>query len=247
MKHLVFVSKDTGLTLSKILIESFPDDDYTFVVFSNIKKSFLDFIVGKGYEYLDYSESAIEKIQNDNIQYDWLLNLWGGHIFSQTILDVADKSLNIHPSFLPVARGSDPVVWTLRNGWKAGCSLHVITPEVDEGPIWIQKEISYEMPITGGSLYKLVIEECIKLFQFNWSDIRSGKIDASSQIKNNKTYYRRELLEDRLINTDVDNNAWNIINKLLAHDFSPGYESQVIINNKKFNAKLILSEVNNDE
>ena len=247
MKHLVFVSKETGLILLKILLELFPDDKYTIIVFSNIKESFLNLSTNNDYVYYDYSQSIIDKIEKDNTKYDWLLNLWGGHIFTEPFLEVADKSLNVHPSLLPAGRGSDPVVWTLRKKWKAGCSLHSISSKVDEGPIWIQKEVQYEMPITGKKLYDAVIEGCIELFKCNWVAIRSGLIKQSPQNNDFETNFRKDLFVDRIIDVDKDMHAWEVISKLLAHDFSPNYESQVVINKKKYNAKLILTEVIENE
>ena len=247
MKIIVFISKEIGLDLAKYLIKSFPNDDYLFIVFNDIKDRFLKIIDNTDQKYVDYNKAAIEKIKKENIKYDWLLNLWRAHIFDADTISLANKTLNIHPSLLPMARGSDPVVWTIRNNWSAGCSLHVITPTIDSGPIWVQKEISYEMPITGGVLYKRIIDESINLFKNNWEVIRPGKLSVTSQEKGYKTFFRRELFEDRVIDLNKEEESYLIISKLLAHDFSPDYTAHIKINDKKYSAKLILSEVKNDE
>lgn len=47
---------------------------------------------------------------------------------------------NIHPSLLPRYRGSDPIFWQLqKNETRTGVSLHLVTPELDAGPIVDQK------------------------------------------------------------------------------------------------------------
>lgn len=47
-----------------------------------------------------------------------------------------DRILNIHPSLLPSFRGLHPQRQALEAGVKvAGCTVHVVVPEVDAGPI----------------------------------------------------------------------------------------------------------------
>lgn len=45
-------------------------------------------------------------------------------------------ALNFHPAPLPEYRGFAPYTWGVLNGAKEwGCTAHVMTPEIDEGPI----------------------------------------------------------------------------------------------------------------
>lgn len=47
-----------------------------------------------------------------------------------------DRMLNIHPSLLPAFKGLDTHARALAAGAKfAGCSVHLVRPEMDEGPI----------------------------------------------------------------------------------------------------------------
>jgi phosphoribosylglycinamide formyltransferase-1 len=47
-----------------------------------------------------------------------------------------DRMLNIHPSLLPAFKGLDTHARALAAGVKfAGCSVHLVRPEMDEGPI----------------------------------------------------------------------------------------------------------------
>jgi len=49
--------------------------------------------------------------------------------------------LNIHPSLLPKYRGPDPLFWQLQNDEsQTGVSLHLITPQLDAGPVINQKK-----------------------------------------------------------------------------------------------------------
>jgi phosphoribosylglycinamide formyltransferase-1 len=53
-----------------------------------------------------------------------------------------DRMLNIHPSLLPAFKGLDTHARALQAGVKiAGCTVHVVRPEVDEGPIIAQAAV----------------------------------------------------------------------------------------------------------
>ena len=53
-----------------------------------------------------------------------------------------DKIINIHPSLLPSFKGSHAVEKALEAGVKiTGCTVHLVRPEVDSGPILIQAAV----------------------------------------------------------------------------------------------------------
>jgi phosphoribosylglycinamide formyltransferase-1 len=53
-----------------------------------------------------------------------------------------DRMLNIHPSLLPAFKGLDTHARALEAGVKiAGCTVHVVRPEVDDGPIIAQAAV----------------------------------------------------------------------------------------------------------
>jgi phosphoribosylglycinamide formyltransferase-1 len=53
-----------------------------------------------------------------------------------------DRLLNIHPSLLPSFRGADGVDQALAAGVTlAGCTAHLVRPEVDAGPILVQAAV----------------------------------------------------------------------------------------------------------
>ncbi len=52
------------------------------------------------------------------------------------------RILNIHPSLLPLYKGLDTHRRALMNGDEyAGCSVHVVTPELDDGPVIAQAQV----------------------------------------------------------------------------------------------------------
>jgi hypothetical protein len=50
--------------------------------------------------------------------------------------------LNVHPSLLPAFPGTDAPAQALAHGVKvAGCTVHLVTPELDGGPIVLQAAV----------------------------------------------------------------------------------------------------------
>ena len=54
----------------------------------------------------------------------------------------AGRMINIHPSLLPAYRGLDTHARALADGaTEHGCSVHFVTPGLDEGPVILQAEV----------------------------------------------------------------------------------------------------------
>lgn len=53
------------------------------------------------------------------------------------------RMINIHPSLLPEFKGECAIKDALKAGaTKTGCTVHYVTPEMDSGPIIIQREVA---------------------------------------------------------------------------------------------------------
>ncbi len=84
---------------------------------------------------------------------DTFVNRWAGRI------------LNIHPSLLPLYKGLDTHRRALMNGDEyAGCSVHVVTPELDDGPVVAQARLRILPRDDSESLAARVLEEEHKLY-----------------------------------------------------------------------------------
>ena len=52
------------------------------------------------------------------------------------------RLLNVHPSLLPDFKGAYAVRDALEaGGAKTGCTIHIVTPQMDEGPVLMQAEV----------------------------------------------------------------------------------------------------------
>ncbi|MEO6360429.1 MAG: phosphoribosylglycinamide formyltransferase, partial [Sphingomicrobium sp.] len=55
----------------------------------------------------------------------------------------SERILNIHPSLLPKYKGLDTHRQAIANGdTVAGCSVHIVTAKVDDGPVLAQTEVA---------------------------------------------------------------------------------------------------------
>jgi formyltetrahydrofolate-dependent phosphoribosylglycinamide formyltransferase len=69
------------------------------------------------------------------------------------------RILNIHPSLLPKYKGLDTHARAIEAGdAEAGCSVHVVTPELDDGPVVAQARV----PILPGDTPETLAERVLK-------------------------------------------------------------------------------------
>lgn len=250
MQILVFAAKWIGAKCIEDMLDAFPDDSYSFVACDPDATLVENVLQTRGHKSVRLNKATLDDLrETPKWHFDWLCNLWGGYIFKLDILSRARRTLNIHPAFLPYGRGRDPVVWAIRHEFPAGLTLHEITEGVDEGPILYREEVPFEFPEKGGILYDRVVERCWRAFVEQWPSIRDGKVPGVTQvpIAGTKTYRRSALLPDRRIDLDNERSARETILRLLAHDFSPGYTAQILINGKLYNTTLNLSPVKLEE
>ena len=67
---------------------------------------------------------------------------WMRILSSKFIRAFPDKIINIHPSLLPKYKGLDSIQRALDNGDEVtGCTVHMVTEELDSGKILMQEEI----------------------------------------------------------------------------------------------------------
>ncbi|PZF75411.1 phosphoribosylglycinamide formyltransferase [Aestuariivirga litoralis] len=81
-------------------------------------------------------------------------------ITAQFISGWDGRILNIHPSLLPAYKGLHTHERAIADGAKvAGCSVHLVTPELDGGPVLLQAEVSVLPGDTPDTLAARVLEQ----------------------------------------------------------------------------------------
>lgn len=94
------------------------------------------------------------------------------------------RILNIHPSLLPLHKGLDTHRRALLAGdVEAGCSVHAVTPELDDGPVIAQSRVRILPRDTAETLEERVRREEHKLYpaalEAYAGALRAGQIDVS--------------------------------------------------------------------
>ncbi|QJB70551.1 phosphoribosylglycinamide formyltransferase [Parasphingorhabdus halotolerans] len=96
----------------------------------------------KGLSREDHDEIMHQAVINSGAEYIVLAGYM--RILSDAFVSKwQDRMLNIHPSLLPKYKGLDTYARAIEAGDKvAGCSVHLVTPELDDGPVLAQTEVA---------------------------------------------------------------------------------------------------------
>lgn len=127
-----------------------------------------------------------------------------GLIIPELIINLPPhKTLNVHPSLLPIFRGPSPIQNTILNDVKAGVSIMRINERVDQGPILTQKEITLnEDSISYTELEKILGYEGGKLLAETLIPWIKGEIEEKPQDDSLATYSKKINKEDGNIEND---------------------------------------------
>ncbi len=99
-------------------------------------------------------------------------------IFADSIFtEYAGRILNTHPSLLPLFKGDRAVKDALEAGAKeTGCTIHIATATLDDGPILLQKTVPILPGDTVETLHERIKEEERKLYPEVLKNILAGKL-----------------------------------------------------------------------
>jgi phosphoribosylglycinamide formyltransferase-1 len=96
---------------------------------------------GADFDRLAYTKEVVGVLQGERI--DLVVMAGFGTVFAEPIYEVyGARVLNTHPALLPAFKGWHAVPAALAAGVKVtGCTIHVATLEVDDGPILAQEAV----------------------------------------------------------------------------------------------------------
>ena len=121
---------------------------------------------------------------------EFLVSHGYGFILKENILSrFPCKAINLHPSWLPWNRGSDPDFWSLFDDTPKGVSIHYMSPVIDGGDIIAREAVGVEEGDTLRTYYDRLREVMCGLFGKNWKAIRSGEC-GSFQQESGGSYHR---------------------------------------------------------
>jgi phosphoribosylglycinamide formyltransferase 1 len=113
---------------------------------------------GPDFDRLAYTERVVDALKRHEIDLVAMAGFMT--VLEQPIHDAyTDKITNTHPSLLPAFKGAHAVGDALASGVKVtGCTVHLATLEVDDGPILAQEAVPVLPDDTTESLHERIKE-----------------------------------------------------------------------------------------
>jgi methionyl-tRNA formyltransferase len=124
-------------------------------------------------------------------------------------------AINLHPSLLPAYRGPEPLFWQLRQGeTNTGFSLHVLTKELDTGPILLQEPVTFPTGASRNELDTIFARQGAEAFSGLLSEaaLSTTVLATSEQNPQAASYYPPPRPHDYALNTNWSaQHAYNFI------------------------------------
>ena len=118
----------------------------------------------------------------ERYKYDFLISFGYRYIIREEVLTLfKEKAINLHISYLPWNKGSDPNLWSILENTPKGVTIHRLDRGLDTGEILCQKEISFNDDDTLKSSYEKLQTGLVELFKENWGNIKYKKAISVKQ------------------------------------------------------------------
>lgn len=168
-----------------------------------------------------------------------------GKMIPQSILDIPKyKTINMHPSLLPLLRGASPIrTAILEDKNPTGVSIMILTAGMDEGPILAQEEVSIpasKWPMRGQALDELLSRKGAELLVRILPSWIQDDITPTEQDHSKATYSQKITKDMGLINLNDD--AYANLLKIRAFDGWPSTYFFHERNGEKVRVKIVDAE-----
>lgn len=162
----------------------------------------------------------LEKIAR--LEPDLIITVAYGGYLKKTLRNLPTfKSINLHPSLLPLYRGAAPINYALFNGaQKTGITIFQLTARMDAGPILWQREIEIREDDNYTSLSQRLAVEGAKDLLHTVNNIEQLFEKKVSQNESQATYSHKIEKQDKLI--DWKRKSVEILNQIRGLAEFPG-------------------------
>ncbi len=111
---------------------------------------------GKDFDRLAYTERVVDVLRRHDVELVVMAGFMT--VFDKPVFDAFEgRILNTHPALLPSFKGAHAVRDALERGVKiTGCTVHVATMELDDGPILAQEAVPVLPDDTVESLHERI-------------------------------------------------------------------------------------------
>ena len=242
-KIYLLIGKIVGYQVLKFLIKEKYEINYICV--SSIDDTeIIEYCIKNNLKYTIYNQSFFLDLLTEEYEDGWLINAWSPHRIPDSILKKFYRNINLHPSYVPFGKGSDSGTWAIRENTIAGVSLITITNELDEGDIYFQKKVHYDLTTTGEELSIRLKNELISIFCHNWNFIYMGHLNALSQPLGIGTKHKKsETKADKTKKITDFNSVLEFIKWSNSHSFSTNTLPEIIIDSEIFSIDLEIKKL----
>ena len=186
------------------------------------------------------------------LQPDLLISAGFSHIVPEEIIKIPEKgAINLHPSYLPYNRGTDPSQWSIINDDPVGVSVHLMAPEADMGQIIGRKEVPIYPDDDGRDVFHRLEYEQVELFKELWPSIRNGQIEPIEQDEDEGSInYSSDFKEITKLDLQEETTVDDLLDRLRALSFPPYKNAYFEQNGEKYYVELEItpeSEAENPE
>jgi phosphoribosylglycinamide formyltransferase-1 len=111
---------------------------------------------GPGFDRVAYSERVVDALLAHQVQLVVMAGFMT--VLEKPVFDAFEgRVLNTHPALLPAFKGAHAVAAAVEHGVKmTGCTVHVATLELDDGPILAQEAVPVRADDTVESLHERI-------------------------------------------------------------------------------------------
>lgn len=118
----------------------------------------------------------------DDDHADWVVCYGHRQILRDDFLSrYQNRVVNLHISYLPWNRGSDPNFWSWYDATPKGVTLHLVDPGIDTGPVLMQREVQFASDDTLITSYVKLRDGAAKLFAEAWAPLVGGVLTPRAQ------------------------------------------------------------------
>ena len=154
---------------------------------NNLITSYLN---AKGEKCFNYEKKILIKSKILD-EVDFIISYGYRHIIGKDVIKKFHKKIiNLHISYLPWNRGSDPNLWSFLEDTPKGVSIHFVDEGLDTGDLIAQHLIDLSPDDTLRSSYNRLTRAIESLFIKEWPRISSGKVKGKPQ-SGKGTYHGR--------------------------------------------------------
>ena len=118
------------------------------------------------------------------------------HIIKKDVLELLPhRVINLHTSFLPFNRGTDPNIWSFIEGTPGGVTIHEVDEGLDTGDILLQHQVAFDPNIeTLRSSFDKLHQAIQQLFTSNWEKVKKRKITPVKQTGVGSAHRKKDAL-----------------------------------------------------